>query len=216
VCVCGERECSSIALALHVSHLVVVTHIHVLPPHEPFFVGIKTCNSHLSNPHQHVLDYFSPLPITAVGRGEIRGLIAESLFNTLQSELSSPTDLAELDAYVTLLETDMEVCFPPCTQGPLPPLMRLHHDPVLAYAKPLLYYACVAGGDMCSDLVLYCLGFRRRQAGVLSYWILHSPGAVHSVTHSGWVHICTDTPKRLDWRCWRGATTESGMSALTA
>lgn len=131
----------------------------------------------MANPHQHVVDYFSPHPIDEVGLTDIRNLFAESMFNCLHTELG-PNDLLEIDSFISELEIDMGIKFPPHTVGTLPSLMRLHHDPVHAYAKPLLYYASVMGGDMSSDLVLWCLGFRRGEAGVLSYWVLECDTSV--------------------------------------
>lgn len=137
------------------------------------YAGIIQCNGDLANSHQHVVDYFHPHPMNEVGRSDVSSLLAESLFNCLLAELT-PRDMFEIDSYISLLERDMCVTFPPRTIGTLPPLMRLHYDPVVAYSKPLLYYAAVTGADLCSDLVLWCLGFRKREAGTLSCWVLGS------------------------------------------
>ena len=136
-------------------------------------VGIKTCNVNSPNPHQHVRDYFSPHPVEKVGRDDLQRLLAESLFNCLLSQLTA-ADLLEIDNYISLVEQDMDIRFPPHTIGTLPPLMRLHFDPVVAYAKPLLFYGAVRSADLCSDLMLWALGFRRKQVAgsALTYWVL--------------------------------------------
>ena len=108
-----------------------------------------------------------------VGRDEIKRLLSESMFNCLISELTDE-DALELDMYTSLLEKEMGITFPQQTVGTLPPLMRLHYDPVPAYPKPLLYYTSIVGIDKWCNIILWSLGFVRKRAGAVTYWILES------------------------------------------
>lgn len=99
---------------------------------------------------------------------------SEGVFNCGVKNLRRE-DIVEINTYIQEIEDTLGFVFPQVAVGEISRnRMRLHYDPVLAYSKPLWYYAGVQSLDFLSDMILRSIGFTRKKAGVLSYWILNN------------------------------------------
>jgi hypothetical protein len=139
------------------------------------WAGVRECNEGTTDPLQYLRNYFSPHALEEISREHMQSFYAEAMFNCPIGDLTID-ELVEMEGFLTILETDLRARFPSAAAGGLSPsLMRLHYDPVLALAKPLVYYAASHLVDLCSDGFLALLGFTRRRSGALTYWLLRPP-----------------------------------------
>jgi len=122
------------------------------------------------SPLNFLRTWTAPLPLERCGKGAMKEMLSVCFFNQKYDEVSA-SDSKEVDEYIRRIEAIENFKFQSSHPSDAPPIHNLIADPVVAYHRPLVYYATTSLTDFMSDMCIYLHGFRRHKIGCMSYWV---------------------------------------------
>jgi hypothetical protein len=124
------------------------------------------------SPYHFLREWFSVPNLTYITKSDLKEWLAWALFDRQYNEITDINVKQELDDRILEGEHEMTLTIPDHTEDKVPPAMRLNVDPVVAFHRPLVYYAVTGLISMGADVILYMRGFQRYRVGPVFFWIL--------------------------------------------
>jgi len=132
----------------------------------------RMCLTNVPDAREFLRGWFYDAPFEDITRDDVKDFLAWALYSTTFPLLAAD-DVRDLAKVFALVELECDVRFPRRRKGQAPlGSMRFSIEPVQYHHKPLLFYVSTRFilGSL-GSMNLVDVGFNRRNAGALNYWI---------------------------------------------
>lgn len=116
----------------------------------------------------YIAGWFKNTSFSEIKRGNVEQWMAWGFFDERLRCLTTP-ERKELEGYMSLIEQRLGYPISPGFNKKVEG-MRLMLDPVVIHHRPLMFYVVIAFLRLSHEFFLYLTGFRRDQAGSVTYW----------------------------------------------